>query len=305
MPTSKRPASSRRVTDVPRRGRPPNVDADTPAPPHDRRGRSSDNRASGANWRFADRCGGPAVADDLSDFTPADLDYKLEGMRKAMPRLREFFAEGERRPLRVRGGTRGAAGRLEAAGGIGRTLVLERCRPENCYTSFRRRGSCSQRRNPMNPMKELNALETKKKAFSLFEEFKKFAFKGNVVDLAIGVIIGAAFGAIVKSLVEDIIMPLIGLILPGDKGYEGWVWQVGDKNIPYGKFLGAVVNFLIVTLVLYIFIVKFLGWIMRSSKAEAAAPPPPTKDQELLMEIRDLLKQKPAEPAAAPDRGGR
>ncbi len=108
-----------------------------------------------------------------------------------------------------------------------------------------------------------------------------------------------------KSLVEDIIMPLIGLILPGDKGYEGWVWQVGDKNIPYGKFLGAVVNFLIVTLVLYIFIVKFLGWIMRSSKAEAAAPPPPTKDQELLMEIRDLLKQKPAEPAAAPDRGGR
>jgi large conductance mechanosensitive channel len=142
----------------------------------------------------------------------------------------------------------------------------------------------------MDPIKELAALEVKKKAFSLFDEFKKFAFKGNVVDLAIGVIIGTSFGAIVKSLVEDIIMPLIGLILPGEKGYEGWVWRVGDKIIPYGKFLGAVVNFLIVALVLYIFIVKFLGWIMKSQNEEAVAPPPLTKDQELLMEIRDLLK---------------
>ena len=153
-------------------------------------------------------------------------------------------------------------------------------------------------------MKPLSALEARKKAFSLFEEFKKFAFKGNVVDLAIGVIIGAAFGAIVKSLVEDIIMPLIGLILPGDKGYEGWVWQVGEKTIPYGKFLAAVVNFLIVALVLYIFIVKFLGWIMKSRKEEVAAPEPPTKDQELLMEIRDLLKQRPSEPTT-PAQGGR
>jgi large conductance mechanosensitive channel len=162
----------------------------------------------------------------------------------------------------------------------------------------------------MDPMKKLTKMDATKKAYSLFEEFQKFAFKGNVVDLAIGVIIGAAFGAIVKSLVEDIIMPLIGLMLPGDKGYEGWVWQVSDKVIPYGRFLGAVVNFLIVALVLYIFIVKFLGWIMRSQKEEAVAPPPPTKDQELLMEIRDLLKQKPVEPVATvatvatPDRGG-
>jgi large conductance mechanosensitive channel len=146
----------------------------------------------------------------------------------------------------------------------------------------------------MDSLRQLSAAEAKTKAFSLFDEFKKFAFKGNVVDLAIGVIIGAAFGAIVKSLVEDIIMPLIGLVMPGDKGYEGWAWQVGDKVIPYGKFLGAVVNFLLVALVLYIFIVKFLGWIMKSKKDEAAAPTPPTKDQELLMEIRDLLKQNPA-----------
>jgi large conductance mechanosensitive channel len=153
-------------------------------------------------------------------------------------------------------------------------------------------------------MKHSTAQEAKKKALTLFDEFKKFAFKGNVVDLAIGVIIGAAFGAIVKSLVDDIIMPLIGLVLPGDKGYEGWVWHVGDKAIPYGKFLGAVVNFLIIASVLYLFIVKFLGWIIKSEKEEAATPPPPTKDQELLMEIRDLLKQKPIAPGAVTERGG-
>ena len=150
----------------------------------------------------------------------------------------------------------------------------------------------------MDPLKEQAGLGARKKVSSLFEEFKKFAFKGNVVDLAIGVIIGAAFGAIVKSLVDDIIMPLIGLILPGDKGYEGWAWQVGGKTVPYGKFLGAVVNFLLVALVLYIFIVKFLGWIMKSQQEQGAAPAPPTRDQELLMEIRDLLKQRAAVPAA-------
>jgi large conductance mechanosensitive channel len=153
----------------------------------------------------------------------------------------------------------------------------------------------------MDPLKKLAGLGATKKASSLFEEFKKFAFKGNVVDLAIGVIIGAAFGAIVKSLVEDIIMPLIGLVLPGDKGYEGWAWHVGDKTVPYGKFLGAVVNFLLVALVLYLFIVKFLGWILKSQQEQAAVPAPPTRDQELLTEIRDLLKQRAAEPGASAD----
>jgi large conductance mechanosensitive channel len=154
----------------------------------------------------------------------------------------------------------------------------------------------------MDPLKQLAGLGATKRASSLFEEFKKFAFKGNVVDLAIGVIIGAAFGAIVKSLVDDIIMPLIGLILPGDRGYEGWVWQVGDKTVHYGKFLGSVVNFLIIALVLYIFIVKFLGWIMKSRQEQVAAPPPPTRDQELLMEIRDILKQRAVEPGAPAER---
>jgi large conductance mechanosensitive channel len=152
----------------------------------------------------------------------------------------------------------------------------------------------------MDPQKEPAGFGVTRKASALFDEFRKFALKGNVVDLAIGVIIGAAFGAIVKSLVDDIIMPLIGLIFPGGRGYEGWVWHVGDKSVPYGKFLGAVVNFLIVALVLYIFIVNFLGWIMKSRQAQAAVPPPPTKDQELLTEIRDLLKQRGAEAEIRP-----
>jgi large conductance mechanosensitive channel len=125
------------------------------------------------------------------------------------------------------------------------------------------------------------------KALSLFEEFKNFAFKGNVVDLAVGMIIGAAFGKIVSSLVDHILMPLISLVLPADSGYKDWIWEYRGKDVPYGLFLADVFTFLLVAFALYIFIVKFLGWLMHSKKA---APPPPTKDQELLTEIRDLLK---------------
>jgi large conductance mechanosensitive channel len=146
----------------------------------------------------------------------------------------------------------------------------------------------------MDPIRRVAALDARKQAFSLLEEFKNFAFKGNVIDLAVGIIIGAAFGKIVSSLVENILMPVVGLILPGDKGYEGWVVHVRDTTIPYGKFIGEVVNFVIVALVLWVFVVKFLGWIMHVRKEEAAAAPPPTKEQELLTEIRDLLaKQQP------------
>jgi large conductance mechanosensitive channel len=144
----------------------------------------------------------------------------------------------------------------------------------------------------MEPMKELSAPDARKRALSLFEEFKNFAFKGNVIDLAVGVIIGAAFGKIIDSLVKHLIMPLISVVMPGEQGYLGWKWVIHGKEVPYGLFLGEIVNFLIVALALYIFIVKFLGLLMKAKKAEAAAPPPPTKDQELLMEIRDILKQK-------------
>jgi large conductance mechanosensitive channel len=134
-----------------------------------------------------------------------------------------------------------------------------------------------------------------KKAFSLVDEFKAFAFKGNVVDLAVGVIIGGAFGKIVSSLVENIIMPTINVFVPGNGAYHEWAIHVENKIIPYGKFLGDVVNFLIVSAALFFFIVKFLGWLMRVKKQEAAEPVPAlTKDQELLTEIRDLLVKNAA-----------
>lgn len=141
----------------------------------------------------------------------------------------------------------------------------------------------------MSTMQRLTSLDPTKKAFSLLDEFKAFAFKGNVIDLAVGVIIGAAFGKIVDSLVKQIIMPLISVILPGEQGYLAWKWVINGKDVPYGLFLGEVLNFVIVAAALFLFIVKFLGWVMKNKKQEAAAPPPPTREQELLTEIRDLL----------------
>jgi large conductance mechanosensitive channel len=132
-------------------------------------------------------------------------------------------------------------------------------------------------------------IDPTKKAFSLMNEFKAFAFKGNVIDLAVGVIIGGAFGKIIDSLVKHIIMPTVSLLMPGEQGYLGWKVALGSKEIPYGLFIGEIVNFLIVALALFVVMVKLLGALMRSKEA---APPPPTKDQELLTEIRDLLKQQ-------------
>ena len=137
-------------------------------------------------------------------------------------------------------------------------------------------------------------MDVSKRAFSLVEEFKSFAFKGNVIDLAVGVIIGAAFGKIVDSLVKSVIMPLIGAFLPGEQGYLGWKWVINGKDVPYGLFIGEVVNFLIVALALFVIIVKFLGLLMKSKEKEqaVAAPRPPTRDQQLLVEIRDLLAKR-------------
>lgn len=133
-------------------------------------------------------------------------------------------------------------------------------------------------------------MDPTKAAFSLLDEFKKFALKGNVVDLAVGVIIGGAFGKIVDSLVKDVLMPAVTAFMPGKAGYTGWTLTLGEQQLLVGKFLGEVMNFLVVALAIFFFIVKFLGWILRSKKQEAAAPPPPPRDVVLLEEIRDLLK---------------
>jgi large conductance mechanosensitive channel len=86
-------------------------------------------------------------------------------------------------------------------------------------------------------------------------------------------------------------MPLVSLLVPGDQGYLGWKFVVGAKEVPYGLFIGEVVNFVIIAFVLYLFIVKFLSLVM---KAKEAAPPAPTKEETLLTEIRDLLKMQRA-----------
>ena len=133
-------------------------------------------------------------------------------------------------------------------------------------------------------------MDPKKSALSLVDEFKTFAFKGNVVDLAVGVIIGGAFGKIIDSLVKYIIMPTVSMLLPGDQGYLHWAIALNGKEIPYGLFIGEIVNFVIVAAALFLFIVKFLGWLMKNKEDK---PVPLTKQEQLLIEIRDLLKNKP------------
>jgi large conductance mechanosensitive channel len=130
------------------------------------------------------------------------------------------------------------------------------------------------------------------KPLALLQEFRNFALKGNVIDLAVGVIIGAAFGKIIDALVKHRIMPTVSRLMPGEQSYLGWKIVVGSKEIPYGLFIGEIVNFLIVAAALFFFIVKFLGWVMKAKKEEAAAAPKATRDQELLAEIRDLLRQR-------------
>ena len=137
----------------------------------------------------------------------------------------------------------------------------------------------------------------------MFDEFKKFAMRGNVLDLAVGVIIGASFTGIVNSLVKDIIMPPIGLALGGVdfsnfflvlKGDTAVTTLAGaqaakDVTLNYGLFINAVVNFLIVAFVLFL-IVRQLNKLVAPKPAAPAAPPPTPEDILLLREIRDSLK---------------
>jgi large conductance mechanosensitive channel len=134
---------------------------------------------------------------------------------------------------------------------------------------------------------------TARKAWTLLDEFKAFAFKGNVVDLAIGVVIGGAFHKIVDSLVTNLLLPLIAVFVPGKRAYTSWAMTVRGSTIHFGLLLADIAHFLIISAVLFLFIVKFLGWLMRVKQEDRAAMPPMTKDQELLTEIRDLLRARP------------
>ncbi|MCX6291581.1 MAG: large-conductance mechanosensitive channel protein MscL [Bacteroidetes bacterium] len=122
----------------------------------------------------------------------------------------------------------------------------------------------------------------------LGKEFKEFAMKGNVMDLAVGVIIGAAFGKIIASLVDNILMPIIGMLLQG-VNFQSLSCKVGDAEIKYGMFIGAIIDFIIIAFVLFMMI-KFMNNMKKKEEA-APAPAAPTKQEVLLTEIRDLLKK--------------
>lgn len=129
---------------------------------------------------------------------------------------------------------------------------------------------------------------------SFIQEFKAFAIKGNVIDLAVAVVIGAAFGKIVSSLVDNIITPLIGLFM-GGVNFSGYSYQVGEATFSYGFFIQSVIDFLIVAFVIFL-VVKTLNrakavFAAEEAKEEAAKPVKISEEVLLLREIRDSLKK--------------
>ena len=124
---------------------------------------------------------------------------------------------------------------------------------------------------------------------SIVKEFREFAIKGNVVDLAVGVIIGAAFGKIVASAVGDITMPLLGTLI-GGIDFSGLAIQVGNAKILYGKFIQTCLDFVIVAWAIFI-AVKVINRLKREEPPAPAAPAAPPRQEVLLEEIRDLLKK--------------
>lgn len=131
----------------------------------------------------------------------------------------------------------------------------------------------------------------------MWQDFKAFISRGNVIDLAVGVVIGTSFTAIVKSLVDDIFMPFIGILL-GGVHIEGLAFNIGEASIAYGKFLMAVISFILIALILF-FAIRFVATanreleemgILEEEEEQEAAPPEPTAEEKLLTEIRDLLQ---------------
>lgn len=122
------------------------------------------------------------------------------------------------------------------------------------------------------------------------DEFKAFAMKGNVVDLAVAVVIGAAFGKIVSALVDSIIMPLVGVLL-GGRDFSSMAVMVGDASITYGAFIQAVVDFIIVALVIFMVIKAINKAQGGDDEAEEEKPAEPPEDIKLLREIRDSLNR--------------
>lgn len=142
----------------------------------------------------------------------------------------------------------------------------------------------------------------------MFKEFKEFAMRGNVVDMAVGIIIGAAFGTIVQSLVGDVIMPPIGLALgnidfsnlfailkegatAGPYASLADAQKAGAVTINYGKFVNTIISFIIVAFAMFL-LIRGINSMKKQEEAAPAPPPAPSNEEKLLGEIRDILKQK-------------
>ena len=124
----------------------------------------------------------------------------------------------------------------------------------------------------------------------MIKEFRDFIFRGNVIDLAVAVIMAGAFGAIINSIVNDIIMPIIGMIL-GGLDFSSLAVKFGSATIAYGKFLQATLTFVIIAFVLFL-IVRSYNRFLKKKEEAPAAPPAPSAEEKLLTEIRDLLKER-------------
>ncbi|RNI26288.1 large-conductance mechanosensitive channel protein MscL [Rufibacter latericius] len=137
---------------------------------------------------------------------------------------------------------------------------------------------------------------------SMTSEFKEFAMRGNVVDLAVGIIIGAAFGKIVTSFVEDILMPPLGIMVGGvdfkdlrlilRQGVMGPDGKLTDVTLNYGNFIQSIIDFLIIAFAIFM-VVKVMNTLKRKKAASPDVPPAPTKEEVLLTEIRDALRTSP------------
>ena len=128
----------------------------------------------------------------------------------------------------------------------------------------------------------------------MLSEFKKFAMRGNVVDMAVGIVIGAAFGAIVKSLVADVIMPPIGVVMSGIDFSDIIIPLSDDPEaaaIKLGVFINAVINFIIVAFAIFL-VVKGMNKMQKQEEEAPAKPPEPSAEEKLLTEIRDLLSKQ-------------
>lgn len=122
------------------------------------------------------------------------------------------------------------------------------------------------------------------------KEFKEFAMKGNLIDMAIGIVIGAAFATVTGAFIDGIFMPLVGLIFKVEN-FDSYTLDVAGATVQIGKFIGSVINFTMVAFVMFMLIKGMNRMKKKAEEAPAPAPPAPTKEELLLTEIRDLLKK--------------